>query len=119
MSLALLNVACCKEVIVTTRVHFRFFESLPDEGLLALASHRFAELPEDLRRDAQCNVIVRRSKPHGARAVHHIEVDFERGPSASRVVAACSDPDPYAALSRAFDCARASLTAPPAPASFG
>ncbi|HEX6240570.1 MAG TPA: hypothetical protein VFZ61_06750 [Polyangiales bacterium] len=80
--------------------------------MLALASHRFEELPEELRRDAQCNVIVRRHKPHGERAVHHIEVDLDRGPSVSRVSAACSDPDPYVALSRAFDCARDSLTLP-------
>lgn len=97
---------------MTTRVRLRFCESLPDEGLLALASHRFEELPEDVRRDAQCNVIVRRHKPHGERAVHHIEVDFDRGPSASRVHATCTDADPYAALSRAFDSARASLTSP-------
>ena len=102
---------------MTSRVRLRFCESLPDEGLLALASHRFDELPEDLRRDAQCNVIVRRYQPIGERAVHHIEVDFDRGPSASRVYATCSDRDPYAALSRAFDRARASLTSP-ARASF-
>jgi hypothetical protein len=94
---------------VTTRVRFRFCESLPDEGLLALASHRFAELPEDWRRDTQCNVVVRRHKENGARAVHHIEVDFDRGPCVSRVYATSSDTDPYAALSRAFDTARASM----------
>lgn len=97
------------EGTVTTQVHFRFCESLPDEGLVALAAHRFEELPEDFRRDAQCNVMVRRQKTDGAPAVHHVELDFDRGPSASRVTAACSDNDPYAALSRAFDTARASM----------
>ena len=86
---------------------------------MALASHRFAELPEDLRGDAQCYVIVRRQQPQGARALHHIEVEFDRGPSAPRVSASCTDPDPYAALSRAFESARASLTALPAQAGFG
>lgn len=88
---------------MTAQVQIRFFESLPDEGLLALASHRFEELPEPFRRNAQCNVIVRRQKADGAPAVHRVEVGFDRGPLASRLSATSTDPDPYAALSRAFD----------------
>jgi hypothetical protein len=87
----------------------RFCESLPDEGLLALAAHRLEDLPEQWRSEAQCSVIVRRHKAEGARAVHHVRVDFDRGPALARVWADCSDADPYAALSRAFDDARASM----------
>jgi hypothetical protein len=98
-----------KEVIVKKRLHVRFFDSLPDEGLLALAHHRLEDLPEPWRHEAECSVVVRRDKLAGARAVHHVEVDFDRGPHSARVFAHSSDADPYAALSRAFDSARASI----------
>jgi ribosome-associated translation inhibitor RaiA len=98
-----------KEDRVSKQIRIRFCESLPDEGLLALAHHRLEELPEPWRRDAQCSVIVRRHKPSGARAVHHVQIDFERGPTRSPIHAASSDADPYAALSRAFDSARDSM----------
>lgn len=91
------------------RLRVRFFDSLPDEGLLALAHHRLEDLPEPWRHEAECSVVVRRDKPEGARAVHHVEVDFDRGPESARVFAHSSDADPYAALSRAFDSARASI----------
>ena len=87
----------------------RFFESMPDEGLLALASHRLDDLPDSWRREAQCSVVVRRHKAEGARAVHHVHVDFDRGPLQARIRAESSDADPYAALSKAFDTARASM----------
>jgi hypothetical protein len=107
--------SCCrercsqKEATVTKRLRVRFFDSLPDEGLLALANHRLEDLPEPWRHEAECSVVVRRDKPDGSRAVHHVEVDFDRGPETARVYAASSDTDPYAALSRAFDSARASI----------
>lgn len=87
----------------------RFFESVPDEGLLALATHRLEELPDSWRSEAQCSVVVRRHKADGARAVHHVQVDFDGGPLGARIYAESSDADPYAALSRAFDTARASM----------
>lgn len=89
----------------------RFYQALPDEGLLALASHRVEELPDAWRHEAQCSVVVRRQKAVGAPALHHVHVDFDRGPERARVYADCTDPDPYAALSRAFESARASMTA--------
>jgi hypothetical protein len=98
-----------QECTVSTPICIRFFESIPDEGLLALATHRLEELPDSWRREAQCSVVVRRHKADGARAVHHVQVDFERGPSGTRIYAESSDADPYAALSRAFDTARASM----------
>jgi hypothetical protein len=94
---------------VTKRLHVRFYDSLPDEGLLALANHRLEDLPEPWRHEAECSVVVRRDKAVGARAVHHVAIDFDRGPERARVSAASSDADPYAALSRAFDSARASI----------
>jgi ribosome-associated translation inhibitor RaiA len=87
----------------------RFYDSLPDEGLLALANHRLEDLPDPWRHEAECSVVVRRDKPAGARAVHHVEVDFDRGPETAHIFARSSDADPYAALSRAFDSARASI----------
>jgi hypothetical protein len=98
-----------QESTVSKPISIRFFQSMPDEGLLALASHRLEELPDSWRREAQCSVVVRRHKPVGARAVHFVQVDFDCGPSAARICAESSDPDPYAALSRAFDTARASM----------
>lgn len=83
---------------------------MPDEGLLALANNRLEELPEEWRHKAQCSVVVRRHKATGARAMHHVQVDFDRGPDNSRIFASSSDADPYAALSRAFDSARASMS---------
>lgn len=100
---------------MTKRLRVRFCDSLPDEGLLALANHRLEDLPEPWRHEAECSVVVRRDKPEGARAVHHVEVDFESGPERARVFAASSDADPYAALSRAFDSARASIVRASAP----
>jgi hypothetical protein len=94
---------------VSTPICIRFFESIPDEGLLALATHRLEELPDSWRREAQCSVVVRRHKAEGARAVHHVQVDFDRGTRGTRIYAESSDADPYAALSRAFDTARASM----------
>lgn len=90
-------------------ISIKFFQSVPDEGLLALASHRLEDLPDSWRREAQCSVVVRRHKPAGARAVHFVQVDFDHGPHAARICAESSDADPYAALSRAFDMARASM----------
>jgi ribosome-associated translation inhibitor RaiA len=87
----------------------RFYDSLPDEGLLALANHRLEDLPAPWSHEAECSVVVRRDKPAGSRAVHHVEVDFDRGPETARIFAQSSDADPYAALSRAFDSARASI----------
>lgn len=95
--------------VVSKPICIRFFESVPDEGLLALAAHRLEDLPDSWRREAQCSVVVRRHKAEGARAVHHVHVDFDRGPRAARICAESSDADPYAALSRAFDSARASM----------
>jgi len=95
---------------VSTQIRIRFCESLPDEGLLALANNRLEDLPDEWRQRAQCSVIVRRHKPDGARAMHHVQVDFDRGPHSSRIFASSSDADPYAALSRAFDSARASMS---------
>jgi hypothetical protein len=94
---------------VSNPICIRFFESMPDEGLLALATHRLQDLPDSWRREAQCSVVVRRHKADGARAVHHVQVDFDRGPRGARIYAESSDADPYAALSRAFDTARASM----------
>jgi hypothetical protein len=98
-----------QESTVSKPISIRFFESIPDEGLLALASHRLEDLPDSWRREAQCSVVVRRHKAVGARAVHHVQVDFDRGPSTTRICAESTDADPYAALSRAFDTARASM----------
>lgn len=95
---------------MSKQIRMKFYESLPDEGLLALATHRLEELPEHWRNSAQCSVIVRRHKAEGARAVHHVQVDIDGGPDSERVYATCSDADPYAALSRAFESARASIT---------
>jgi ribosome-associated translation inhibitor RaiA len=101
-----------EEDIVSTQICIRFCESLPDEGLLALAHNRLEELPDEWRHRAQCSVIVRRHKASGARAMHHVEVDFDRGVEGARIFASSSDADPYAALSRAFDSARASMSPP-------
>ena len=90
-------------------ISIKFFQAMPDEGLLALASHRLEDLPDAWRREAQCSVVVRRHKAAGARAVHFVQVDFDRGAPAARICAESSDADPYAALSRAFDTARASM----------
>lgn len=98
-----------KRTTVSTPIRIRFCESMPDEGLLALANNRLEELPDEWR-STQCNVVVRRHKAEGARAMHHVQVDFDRGPESSRILASSSDADPYAALSRAFDSARASMT---------
>jgi hypothetical protein len=100
---------CREELNVNRAIRIRFCDSAPDEGLLALANHRMEELPDIWRSEAQCSVVVRRHKSQGARAVHHVRVDFERGPQRAHVWADCSDTDPYAALSRAFDSARASM----------
>ena len=102
---------------MSTQIRVRFCESLPDEGLLALANNRLEELPEEWRSKAQCSVVVRRHKATGARAMHHVQVDFDRGPDSSRISASSSDADPYAALSRAFDSARASMSSPREPLS--
>lgn len=96
---------------VSKPIRMKFYESPPDEGLLALASHRLEELPEPFCSSAQCNVTVRRHKPEGARAIHHVQVDLEIGPTRERIYASSSDADPYAALSRAFESALASVTA--------
>ena len=90
-------------------IYIRFFGSLPDEGLLALANHRLEDFPDGWRSEAQCSVVVRRHKAEGARAVHHVHVDFDLGPQHGHVSAESSDADPYAALSRAFESARASM----------
>jgi hypothetical protein len=95
---------------VSKQIRMKFYQSLPDEGLLALASHRLDELPGDWRCNATCSVVVRRHKTDGARAVHHVQLDIDGGPTREHIYAMCSDTDPYAALSRAFEHACASMT---------